>query len=242
MLPLKIVDPGVTDYDAVYSVPGLLWQGFLSTLLIAVVAGVISLIWGTILGAFRVSPIGPLRTFGTAYVTIVRNSPLTLIFLFLGGTLSAMFGIVIPISRNTYAGITINNGIIFAIVALSLYTATFVCEVVRSGVNSVEVGQAEAARSIGLTFVQTLSHVVMPQAFRSVVPPLINVYVAHVKNTSVAAGFAATELVAVANRLGNQEPQAVVLLFAGVGALYLAITIPMGVAAGRLERKVAIAR
>ncbi len=220
----------------------LLWQGFAATLLIAVVAGVLAFAWGVVLAAFRISPVGPLRTFGTAYINVVRNTPLTVVFLFLGGTTSALVGIVIPVSRNTYFGVTINNGILFAIVALTLYTATFVCEVVRSGINSVEVGQAEAARSMGLTFGQTLIQVVLPQAFRSVVPPLINVFVAHIKNTSVAAGFAATELVAVANRLSNANPGDVFGIFMGIGVAYLAITIPLSVAAEQLEKKVAVAR
>ncbi len=219
-----------------------LWQGFGSTLLIAAVAGVLAFVWGVILAGFRISPIGPLRTFGTAYVNVVRNSPLTLIFLFLGGTLSAVLGIVLPVTKNTYLGITFNNGIVFAIVALTLYTATFVCEVVRSGVNSVSVGQAEASRSLGMTFLQTLSQVILPQAFRSVVPPLINVFVAHIKNTSVAAGFAATELVAVANRTSNANPADVFGVFMGVGLAFLIITIPLSVAAERIEKKVAVVR
>ena len=220
----------------------LLWQGFSATLLISVVAGILAFVWGVILAAFRVSPIGPLRTFGTSYVNVVRNSPLTVMFLFLGGTTSALVGIVIPVSRDTYFGVTINNGIIFAIVALTLYTATFVCEVVRSGINSVGVGQAEAARSLGLSFVQVLSHIVLPQAFRSVVPPLINVFVAHIKNTSVAAGFAGTELAAVSYRLSNANPADVFGIFMGIGLAYLVITVPLSIAAEQLEKKVAVAR
>lgn len=220
----------------------LLWQGFVATLLIAVIAGVLSFAWGVVLAGFRVSPIGPLQTFGAAYVNVVRNTPLTLIFVFLGGAASALVGIVIPVSRSTYFGVSINNGIIFAIVALTLYTATFVCEVVRSGINSVGVGQAEAARSLGMTFGQTLSQVVLPQAFRSVMPPLINVFVAHIKNTSVAAGFAATELVAVSYRLSNANPGDVFGIFVGIGLAYLVITVPLSVAAEQLEKKVAVAR
>jgi len=220
----------------------LLWQGFTATLLIAVVAGVLSFAWGVVLAAFRVSPIGPLRTFGATYINVVRNSPLTLIFLFLGGSTSALVGIVVPVSRDTYLGVTVNNGIIFAIVALTLYTATFVCEVVRSGINSVGVGQAEAARSLGLTFPQVLTQVVLPQAFRSVMPPLINVFVAHIKNTSVAAGFATFELVAVAQRLSNVNPADVFVIFMGIGVAYLAITIPLSVTAEQLEKKMAVVR
>ncbi|WP_061964436.1 amino acid ABC transporter permease [Demequina aurantiaca] len=208
----------------------VVWTAFKMTLWLSVSAGVLSFIWGVMLAAFRVSPIGPLRTFGTVYVNIFRNSPLTLIFL-------VMLNLAVPV-----LGLHVGLGVPMAIISLTLYTSTFVCEVVRSGINSVGVGQAEAARSIGLTFFQTLGQIVLPQAFRSVVPPLINVYIAHVKNTSVAAGFAVFELTASAQRLANGNPADVVGVFAGIGLCYLVITIPMGVASQRIERKVAIAR
>lgn len=208
----------------------LVWKAFAMTLWLSVAAGVLSLVWGVLLAAFRVSPIAPLRTFGTAYVAVFRNTPLTLLFLFLLVGAPPLLGITLPL------------GIIMAITAMTLYTATFVCEVVRSGVNSVGVGQAEAARSIGLSFFQTLGQVVLPQAFRSVIPPLINVYIAHVKNTSVAAGFTVFELTALSQRLANTNATEVIGVFVGVGLCYLVVTIPMGLASQRIERKVAIAR
>jgi glutamate transport system permease protein len=208
----------------------LLWTAFRNTLTIALAAGALSFVWGTVLAGFRVSPIGPLRTFGAVYVEVVRNTPLTLIFLFF------------LVASTPLLGLTIGLGVPMAILAMTLYTSTFVCEVVRSGVNSVGVGQAEAARSVGLTFFQVLSQVVMPQAFRSVVPPLINVYVAHIKNTSVAAGFATFELVAFANRLSNPYPAQVFALFIGIGLCFLLMTIPLGLASQSLEKKLEIHR
>jgi glutamate transport system permease protein len=208
----------------------LMWRAFTMTLWLSVAAGVLSFVWGVLLAAFRVSPIGPLRKFGSVYVTVFRNTPLTLLFLFLLVAAPPLLGLLVPL------------GVAMAILAMTLYTSTFVCEVVRSGINSVGVGQAEAARSLGLSFFQVLSQVVLPQAFRSVIPPLINVYIAHVKNTSVAAGFAVFELTASAQRLSNFNASDVVAIFAGIGLLYLVITIPMGLASQRIERKVAIAR
>lgn len=210
--------------------PGLVWLGFSTTLQLSLYAGVLSFVLGVMLAAFRVSPIGPLRTFGAVYVEVVRNTPLTLLFLFF------------LVASAPLLGMPVRAGLGMAVLAMTLYTATFVCEVMRSGINSVGVGQAEAARSVGLTFLQVLTHIVLPQAFRSVVPPLINVYVAHVKNTSVASAFATTELLAIANRLANTNAGDVVGIFAGVGLAYLVITIPMGLAAQRLETRVAIAR
>lgn len=203
-------------------------DGFLTTLNLTLVSAFFALLLGTMLGAFRVSPVPSLRLFGTLYVELLRNTPLTLVFFF--------FVFVAPQIDLQFPFF------VSALVALSLYTAAFVCEAVRSGVNSVGVGQAEAARSIGLTFIQTMTQIVLPQAFRTVVPPLINIFIALTKNSSIAAGFFVTELVAVSIRLSNRNPADVIPVLIGVAVFYLAITVPAGILASRLERKVAFAR
>ncbi|WP_062134785.1 amino acid ABC transporter permease [Demequina aestuarii] len=209
---------------------GLVWGGFLATLSLTAVSGAIALVWGTVLAAFRVSPIGPLRTFGALYVEIVRNTPLTLMFFF-WVFVAPSVGFVFP-----------DLGFWPAVVSLSLYTSSFVCEALRSGVNSVGIGQAEASRSVGMTFSQTLMRVVLPQAWRSAIPPLISVLIALTKNTSVAAGFAFTELVAVSQRLANRYPGDVIEVIVGIGLMYLLITIPLGLLASQVEKRVAFAR
>lgn len=209
---------------------GSLWGAFLATLSLAALSGAIALVLGVVIAGFRVSPVGPLRTFGTFYVEIVRNTPLTLMFFF--------WVFVAPSLGFTFPDL----GFWPAVVAMSLYTSAFVCEAVRSGINSVGVGQAEASRSIGMTFGQTLGQVVLPQALRSAIPPLISVVIAHTKNTSVAAGFAYTELVAISQRLTNANPVDGLWIFVGIALMYLLITIPLGILAGYVERKVAFAR
>jgi glutamate transport system permease protein len=128
------------------------------------------------------------------------------------------------------------------VLALTAYTSAFVCEAVRSGINSVSVGQAEAARAIGLGTVQTLRLVVLPQALRTVVPPLINVLIALTKNTSVAAGFAVVELTSTSRALARDNPAEVTLMLVGIALCYLLITIPAGLAANAVERKVVFSR
>jgi glutamate transport system permease protein len=214
--------------DAVIENLPLYLQGFRTTLELTLISAAIALVWGSVLGAFRVSPVAPLRWFGTAYVELVRNTPLTLVFVF--------FVFVAP-----QLGITVDF-FVSAVCALSVYTAAFVCEAVRSGVNSVGVGQAEAARAVGLTFTQTLQAVVLPQALRSVIPPLINIFIALTKNSSVAGGFFVADLFGIGRRLANANPGDVVAVLIGVAVCYLVITIPAGILAGVLERKVAFAR
>ena len=155
---------------------GLYGSAFAGTIRLFLVAAVGSLLFGTVLAAMRVSPVPILRTFGAGYVNVVRNTPLTLVFFF--------FAFAYP--RLEIVDISFFAR---ACVALIVYTSAFVCEVVRSGVNTVPVGQAEASRALGFTFGQTLGAIVLPQALRAVVPPLTNVEIALLKNTTIAAGL-----------------------------------------------------
>lgn len=215
--------------DAVLESLPTYWAGFQMTLLLAVVSGVLSLVIGTILAALRVAPLKSLRIFASVYVETARNTPLTLVFVFVVFVLPTL-GFVLPLGR------------VPAIIALTAYTSAFVCEAVRSGINSVGIGQAEAARAIGLGTVATLRLIVLPQALRTVVPPLINVLIALTKNTSVAAGFAVVELTSSGRGLTREYPSDVLMLLGGVAVFYLVITIPAGLIASAVERKVVFSR
>jgi glutamate transport system permease protein len=207
----------------------LLWSAFLTTLSLAVVSGVCALVLGTVLAGMRVSPVTPLRGLATFYVEVFRNTPLTVVFFFLA------FGIV-------QIDLQFPSRFTTAVAALSLYTASFVCEALRSGINAVPPGQAEAARALGLDFGQTLRTIVLPQAFRTVVPPLGNVWIALAKNTSIAAGFAVTDLTAALQRLANANADQLLLVFAAIVVGYLVITLPSAWAIRVIEKRVAIVR
>ena len=165
-------------------------RGFGYTIWLFLVSAVISLVIGTLLAAARVGPVAVLRMFATTYVTLVRNTPLVIIFLFF--QLGA--GKIFDWLRFSWVDVHI-GGFDFtsfftaAVASLSLYTSAFVCESLRAGVNSVSLGQAEAARAIGLPFSGVMSQVVLPQAFRAAVPPLASTFIALLKNTSVAGVF-----------------------------------------------------
>ena len=203
-------------------------EGFVTTLELSALSSVLALVLGTLLAAMRVSPVPTLRAAGATYVELVRNTPLTVVFFFVVFVLPQL-DILLPYFT-------------FAVIALTVYHAAFFCEAVRSGINAVGVGQAEAARSIGLTFGQSLRLVVLPQAFRTVIPPLINVVIALIKNSSIAAAFGVVELTATGIRLGNANGDAVIAVLAGVAVCYLILTLPSGWLAGRMERRLAVAR
>jgi glutamate transport system permease protein len=207
---------------------GLLTSAFLTTLSLSLLAGVLAVVLGTVLAAMRVSPVLPLRGLATFYVETFRNTPLTVVFFFM------IFGLPqIDFVIGFFPG---------AVLSVGLYTAAFVCEAIRSGINAVSPGQAEAARAIGLTFGQSLRTIVLPQAFRTVVPPLGNVLIAMVKNTSIAAGFSVTELSSTLPRLVNADAGDLLLVLLGVVIGYMLITLPMAFAVHRLERRLAILR
>lgn len=180
--------------DAVLNNFDLVLRAFGYTIFLFLVSAALSLVLGTLLAAFRVAPVAVLRIFGTGYVTLVRNTPLVMIFLFF--QLGA--GKIFDWLRFGWVDIHI-GGFDFtsfftaAVAALSLYTSAFVCEALRAGVNAVGLGQAEAARAIGLPFSGVMSQVVLPQAFRASVPPLASTLIALLKNTSVAGVFGVIE-------------------------------------------------
>ncbi|HKS48700.1 MAG TPA: amino acid ABC transporter permease [Amycolatopsis sp.] len=185
---------------------------FLTTIKLFLISGVASLIFGTFLAMLRVSPVPVFRAIGTVYVTLLRNTPLTLVFAFL------VFAYpLLEILKLSY--------FTAAVVSLTVYTSAFICEVVRSGINTVPVGQAEAARALGLTFGQVLGQIVLPQAVRSVVPPLMSMLIALLKNTTIAAGFNVVEAGAIRSYLAERgDNQLIGLLWVTLGfAILVAI-------------------
>ena len=203
-------------------------RGFWMTLRLFLVSGLLSLVFGTVLAAFRVAPFASLRAFGSSYVSLLRNTPLVVLFVFV------VFG---------FPTIDINAPFFwFAVIALTVYTSAFVCEAVRSGINAVQSGQAEAARAVGMTFGQTLRHIVLPQAFRSVIPPIASILIALAKNTSVAGAFGVVEATKELADLIRDFPGQAYVVFFGIAAGYVAITLSIAGVAKLLENRFVVAR
>jgi glutamate transport system permease protein len=206
----------------------LFGSAFLATIKLFVVAALGSLVVGLVLAAMRVSPVPVLRAFGTAYVNTVRNTPLTLVLFF--------FAFAYPLLDIVDLSFFVRAG-----AGLILYTAAFVCEVIRSGINTVPVGQVEASRALGFSFGQTLSEIVLPQAVRAVVPPLSNVQIALLKNTTIASGFSVFQAGGIYQTLSERGYNVLVgLLWVTVG--FLILIVPMVALQRRLERQWSVAR
>jgi glutamate transport system permease protein len=193
-----------------------------------------SLLLGTLVAILRVSPVPVLRAIGTGYVNTIRNTPLTLMMVFSILGLTYIMGLELAPSAK-------QNAFLWAIVMLSLYHATYVCEALRSGVNTIPVGQAEAARSIGLTFGQSLSQVLLPQAFRASVAPLGSAIIALIKNSTVAAMIGVPEAAELMSVIVENETGTLGVFFVfAVG--FLIMTFPLGVFTTWLSEKVAVKR
>ncbi|MFE5832932.1 amino acid ABC transporter permease [Streptomyces sp. NPDC056508] len=219
------------DFLQGYDLLGAFWV----TVRLTVYSAIGSLVWGTLLAAMRVGPVPLMRGFGTVYVNVVRNIPLTVIIVFTSLGLFQTLGVDMGAERFT----TINFRL--AVLGLTAYTSAFICEALRSGINTVPLGQVEAARAIGLNFPQVLRIIVLPQAFRSVVGPLANVLIALTKNTTVAAAIGVAEAALLMREMIENEAQ-LILVSAIFAVGFLCLTLPTGLFLGWVAKKVAVKR
>lgn len=210
------------------------------TLWLTLWAALWSLIIGTFVAILRLAPIKVLQWAGATYVTLFRNTPLTLIVV--AANLILWTQLQIQVADRDSATYIVDNGVRLAILALAAYHAAFVCESLRSGVNTIPVGQAEAARSIGLTFAQNLRYIILPQAFRGAITPLGNVLIALTKNTTVVAAIGVAETAYRMKAIAEFEPGMLMVGFAIVALGFVILTLPMGLVTSYLSGRLAVRR
>lgn len=203
---------------------GQLFVGLGWTILSSVIALFFSLIIGTVFAIMEVVPSKIARLIGRAYVEILRNIPLLVITMF--------FYLVIP------KYVMKINGFTAGTIGLTLYTSAFIAETIRSGIQSVSGGQMEGARSTGMTYWQAMRYIILPQAFKIVIPPLGNQFVNLVKNSSVLAFVAGFDLMYQANSIASTTFDQI-NSYLVVGVLYLIITLPLSYYMQYLEKKLA---
>ncbi|MFJ1764127.1 amino acid ABC transporter permease [Amycolatopsis sp. NPDC088138] len=215
-------------------------DAFWTTIQLTFFSAIGALIWGTILVGMRVSPVPIMRGFATVYVNIFRNTPLTVIIIFTSLGLSSTLGInLAPADSPTSLA---DNAFRLAVLGFIVYTATFVCESLRSGINTVPVGQAEAARALGLNFVQVLSLIVLPQAFRAVIAPLANVLIALLKNTTVASVIGVAEASLLMSTMVENESDSLFYVFILFALVFVALVLPLGLLLGWVAKKAEVKR
>lgn len=223
-------------------------SGFWLTFQLCLLSAVGALILGTLGAVMRISPVPPLRWLGAAYVTVFRNCPLTIVMFFAAFGLPALGSnadfLRIPGLTSAFSRLGIDLPYFrFAVVALSVYTGAFVCEAIRSGINAVPAGQAEAARAIGLTFGQNLRYVVLPQSWKAAVVPLGSVIIAMIKNSALAGFFGVVgDLSNSAQNLTSAQGEPIIPVFIGISIGFLIMTVPLGMLLDRVERRRTVLR
>ncbi|MGK8491106.1 amino acid ABC transporter permease [Nocardia asiatica] len=225
-------------FDLISRYDDQILEAFWVTIQLTVLSAVGALILGTVVAGLRVSPVPVARWVGTAYVTVFRNTPLTLIIVFMSlGLYTTMGWRLAGEGPDSLA----QNNFRFAVVGLSIYTAAFVCESLRAGINTVPMGQSEAGRSLGFGFLQNLRLVVLPQAFRSVIAPLGSVLIALTKNSTIASAIGVAEAATLMAEM--TETEAAVLAIGAIFALgFVILTLPTGLFFGWLAKKYEVAR
>ncbi|SDP10446.1 amino acid ABC transporter membrane protein 1, PAAT family [Pedococcus dokdonensis] len=213
-----------------YDVLGAFWM----TIKLSFFGALGALVLGTIGAVMRVSPVAMLRFLGTSYVNIFRNTPLTLLMV------GSVLGLTYILGLSLDQDIT-QNALRWAGVVIAVYHGAFVTEALRSGVNTVPVGQAEAARSLGLTFGQTMREVILPQAFRGSIAPLGSVLIALIKNTTVAAVIVSAEAASLMQKVIEAEGGSF-SIFAIFALGFVILTLPLGIGFTTLSRRLAVKR
>jgi len=221
---------------AEFDVLGAFWI----TIVLTFFSAIGSMVIGTIVAILRVSPVAIARTLGAGYVNTVRNTPLTLIIVFCNLGLVVNLGLMLvdPDSQTSI----VDNNIRLGILGLSVYHAAFVCEALRSGINTVPPGQAEAARSVGLTFSQNLRYVVLPQAFRGAITPLGNTLIALTKNTTVVSAIGVAEASYLMSDMVEQRPDVLFLIFAIMAFGFVVLTLPVGILITSMSNRLGVKR
>lgn len=217
---------------AAYDVPGAFWVNIQLTFW----AAIFSLILGTVLALMRISPIASLQWAGAAYVNILRNTPLTVImtFLFLAVWTQLQITLSDDFAQNFFR---------FGVIGLTVYHAAFVCEAIRSGVNTVPLGQAEAARAIGLSFLPAARLIILPQAFRGAIAPLGNTLIALLKNSTVAVAVSvSTETSTLMREMIESNANYIYAIFMIFAIGFAVLVIPIGLLTTYLSNRLAVRR
>lgn len=212
-----------------------IFAAFGMTILLTITGAIGSLIIGTFVGILRLSPVVVFQRAGAFYVNTVRNTPLTLIMIAANIVMAVNLGF-------NFSDDLARNNVIWAVIALSVYHAAFVCESIRSGVNTVPVGQAEAARSIGLTFSQSLREVVLPQGFRGAITPLGNTLIALTKNTTVATAIGVSEIAGLMSEMIEFRSDLLLPIFLVVAIGFIILTLPVGILTTYLSNRLVVKR
>ena len=219
------------DWSSIAGALPTLWSGAIVTLEITVLAIVVGIVWGTVLALMRLSGIAPLGWFAQGYVTVFRSIPLVMVLLW--------FFLIVPQFLQSVLGLSANIDIRLAsaMVAFSLFEAAYYSEIIRAGIQSVSRGQVNASFALGMTYGQSMRYIILPQAFRAMVPLLLTQAIVLFQDTSLVYVISLADFFRTAANIGDRDGTTVeMVLFAG--ACYFVICSLASVLVKSLQKKV----
>ena len=220
------------NWSSVLSSLPTLWTGAIITFKITVLALVFGILWGTVLALFRLSGIKPLEWFARGYVTLFRSIPLVMVLLW--------FFLIVPQFLQNVLGLSaeVDIRLASAMVAFSLFEAAYYSEIIRAGIQAVSRGQVNAAFALGMTYTQSMKLIVLPQAFRAMVPLLLTQAIVLFQDTSLVYVISLADFFRTATNVGDRDGTTVeMVLFAG--ACYFVVCLVTSALVKSLQKKVA---
>nr|WP_282557039.1 MULTISPECIES: glutamate/aspartate ABC transporter permease GltK [Providencia] len=199
------------DWSSIAPSMPFLIDGFIVTAKITVTAIVVGILWGTVLAVMRLSSFAPIRWFAVLYVNTFRSIPLVMVLLW--------FYLIVPTLLQNVLGLSPKNDIrlISAMIAFSLFEAAYYSEIIRAGIQSISRGQASAALALGMTHMQTMRLIVLPQAFKAMVPLLLTQGIVLFQDSSLVYVLSLTDFFRTATNIGERDgTQVEMVLFAGL--------------------------
>ena len=220
------------------SIPGalpFLWEGMKISLEITVSAVIFGVVWGTLLAMMRLAPVKPLAWFAAGYVNLFRSIPLVMVLLW--------FFLIVPQLLRSFFNLDPNTDVRLtsAMIGFALFESAYYSEIIRAGIQSVPKGQVAAASALGMTYAQAMRLVVLPQAFRNMVPLLLTQAIVLFQDTSLVYVVGATDLLGAADKVAHRDGT-LVEMYILVALLYFCISFALSQAVKRLHARIAIVR
>jgi His/Glu/Gln/Arg/opine family amino acid ABC transporter permease subunit len=219
---LRNIQERYLDFGIVIERADTILQAVLVTIFLALLAELLGIVIGLFVALIRLSSFRIFSFLAQAYVDVFRGTPL-------------LVQLIIIYFTTPLIGLTFRSLFFAGLVALTLNAGAYVAEIFRSGIQSIDKGQMEAGRASGLSYAQTMRHIIVPQAFRRVIPPLTNEFVMLIKDTSIVSVIGLVELLKATQDMRNETFNGTPLIAAAL--IYLAICLPLIYLANALERR-----
>jgi glutamate/aspartate transport system permease protein len=228
---------GNFDYDVIIrSLPYLFYDGMTFTLALTAFATIGGVIFGTILAMMRLSGIGPLSLLATGYVNLMRSVPLLLVIFWFYFLVPYIGQWVTGAARPIQVGAFVSSFVTF-----TLFEAAYFAEIMRAGIQSIPRGQVFAAQALGMTYLQTMGEIVLPQAFRNMLPVLLTQTIILFQDTSLVYVISATDFLGAAAKIANRDYR-LVEMYSFVAVVYFVISYALSLLVKRLQDRIAIIR